>query len=107
VLLGPKLAFPISREFTPGFRNSQYLLTLRLTGRIASQRITLGGVSSVFFNLAHGGKVKHSNPVLVEAEFKNGREETGRAVLGSRFPRPARPSLENQAVGVPCIADRG
>ena len=66
MLLGPKLAFSINREFTPGFGDLSNLLTLHLTRRIASQRIALGGVSSVFFNLAHGGKVKHSNPVLVE-----------------------------------------
>jgi hypothetical protein len=60
VLLGPKLAFSIGREFTPGFRDPEYLLTLRFTRCTASQRIALGGVSSVFFNLLHGEKVKHT-----------------------------------------------
>ena len=68
VLLGPKLAFSFSREFTPGFRDPEYLRTLRLTLRIASQRIAIGGVSLVFFDLAYGGKVKHSKRVLVEGQ---------------------------------------
>ena len=86
MLLGPKLAFSINREFTPGFGDLSNLLTLHLTRRIASQRIALGGVSSVFFNLAHGGNVKHSNPVLVEGQ-RIGRAvwvlpTTGASLLG-------------------------
>ena len=87
VLLGRrKLTFSISREFTPGFRDLKNLLTLRLTWRVASQRVALGGVSLVFFNLAHGGNVKHSNPVLVEGQ-RIGRAvwvlpTTGASLLG-------------------------
>jgi len=54
VLLGPEPTFSISCKFTPGFRDLQYLLTLCLTPRIASQRIAFGGLSVVFFNLLHG-----------------------------------------------------
>jgi hypothetical protein len=68
VLLGPNPTFSISREFTPGIRDPEYLLTLRLTPRIASKHIAFGGLPSVFFNLVHGVKAKHSNPVLVEGQ---------------------------------------
>jgi hypothetical protein len=54
VLLGPKPTFPLDREFTPGFGDPQYLLTLRLIPRIAGQRIAFGGLFSVFFKLLHG-----------------------------------------------------
>jgi hypothetical protein len=78
VLLGPKPTFSIDREFTPSIRDPEYLLTLRLIPRIASQRIAFGGLPSVFFNLVHSVKAKHSNPVLVDARSDQG---IGRASL--------------------------
>jgi hypothetical protein len=56
LLLGPELTLSIGREFAPGFRYPQYLVTLRLVPRRARQRVAFFGLPSVFFNLAHGAR---------------------------------------------------
>ena len=61
VLPGSKVTLSISREFTPGFRDFQNLLTLRIAPRIAGERVAFRGLSSILLDFPHNaGKLNTS-----------------------------------------------